>query len=122
MKIAIAVDGNKVSEHFGRCEKFLIFDIRNDETKNVEEVANFKHEPGFLPKLLKDFGVEVVITGGIGHRAKELLNSMKIEVIHGIKGDVDDVVEQYIKNNLEKIENKEELCECHFKGDADSRS
>ena len=47
MKIAVATDNNKVTEHFGHCEEFMIFDTEKNEIINSETIANPGHRPGF---------------------------------------------------------------------------
>ncbi|PKM83125.1 MAG: dinitrogenase iron-molybdenum cofactor [Firmicutes bacterium HGW-Firmicutes-14] len=100
MKIAIAMEGNTVSEHFGHCENFYVADIENKEVKNPQVIANPGHVPGFLPKFLAEKKVECIITGGIGAKAIELFNEMGIEVITGARGTAEEVVPGYIRGEL----------------------
>ncbi len=65
MKIAVASKGNTIWGHFGHCENFNIFDIKDGEIQSVENVPNPGHRPGFLPNFLADMGVKVIIAGGM---------------------------------------------------------
>jgi predicted Fe-Mo cluster-binding NifX family protein len=90
-RIAIASDGSGVSSHFGHCEKFAIYHIRNNEIVHQEQVINPGHEPGKLPRLLSSCGVTHVLAGGMGMKAIQLFEEQGIGVILGIQGSVDEV-------------------------------
>ncbi|WP_077369394.1 NifB/NifX family molybdenum-iron cluster-binding protein [Anaerosalibacter sp. Marseille-P3206] len=101
MKIAIASEGKQVSGHFGHCEGFTIYEIGEDKSLKKNFVENPGHRPGFLPVFLKDLNTDVIIAGGMGETAQVLFNENGIEVIVGAQGDCDDVIQEYIKGNLE---------------------
>ena len=99
-KIAVAGENGKVTEHFGHCENFIIFDVENNSIIKEETIPNPGHRPGFLPNFLNDMGVKVIISGGMGSGAVEIFNEKGIEVITGAKGDARSVVEQYLQGAL----------------------
>ena len=100
MKIAVASDNGMVTEHFGHCESFMIFDAENNRIINHESISNPGHKPGYLPNFLNDKGVNVVISGGMGGGAVDIFNEKGIEVITGIKGDSKTVAELYLQGAL----------------------
>lgn len=100
MKIAVASEGKMVTEHFGHCEGFLIFETENGKIIQSEMVANPGHRPGFLPNFLNDLGVNVIISGGMGGGAIEIFNEKNIEVIVGAAGDAQNAAEAYLKGEL----------------------
>lgn len=100
MKIAVASDHGMVTEHFGHCESFYIFDVENNRILKSEEIPNPGHKPGFLPNFLKDKGVNIIISGGMGESAIGIFNEKRMEVITGAKGDTKTVIEQYLQGNL----------------------
>lgn len=100
MKIAVASEGKMVTEHFGHCESFIIFDCENNQVVKSEAIANPGHRPGFLPNFLNDLGVNVIISGGMGGGAIEIFNEKNIEVIVGATGVAQVAVEEYLKGNL----------------------
>jgi predicted Fe-Mo cluster-binding NifX family protein len=69
MRIAVACDGDRISPHFGRCERFLIAEIEGEQVQVSEWMANPGHEPGLLPRLMVERKVECVLAGGAGPRA-----------------------------------------------------
>ncbi len=88
MKFAIPVADGMLFGHFGHAPAFAIIDT--DETGAItarEDVAAPPHEPGLLPKWLSERGVELVMTGGIGPAAVNLLAKRGIEVLSGVAGD-----------------------------------
>lgn len=101
MKIAVASEGKMVTEHFGHCASFNIFDIEDNKVVKVESIPNPGHRPGFLPNFLNDLGVKVVISGGMGGGAVSIFNEKNIEVIIGVRGSAEDAVQSYLQGTLE---------------------
>lgn len=104
MKIAISTDNGNVSEHFGRCPQFTIVEIENNKVIKKEIINNPGHATGFLPKFLKEQGVNCVIAGGAGFRAQQFFNEFGIKLITGVQGKVDDVINNFIKGELKQGE------------------
>jgi len=100
MKIGVAKEGNYVSQHFGHCEGFEVFNVEDGVINGRHFVPNPGHRPGFLPPYLADRGVNVVIAGGMGQTAQELFQARGISVVVGAQGSLEDVVNRYIKGEL----------------------
>lgn len=100
MKIAVASEGNKVTEHFGHCENFNIYEVEDKKIIKHESISNPGHKPGFLPNYLNDRGINVIISGGMGGGAIDIFNEKKIEVIVGVSGDAKENVLLYLKGEL----------------------
>ena len=100
IRIAVASDNGMVTEHFGHCEGFMIFDAENNKIVKCETIANPGHKPGFLPNFLADRGVNVIISGGMGGGAIDIFNERNIEVIVGARGDAKAAVEAYLQGSL----------------------
>ncbi|WP_312651118.1 NifB/NifX family molybdenum-iron cluster-binding protein [Aminipila sp.] len=100
MKIAVASEGKMVTEHFGHCESFIIYDCENGQIIKSQSVANPGHKPGFLPNYLNDLGVNVIISGGMGGGAIDIFNEKNIKVIVGAAGNAQTAVERYLKGDL----------------------
>lgn len=110
MKIGIATENNYVSEHFGHCEGFTIYEVDNNGVKNKQFLSNPGHQPGFLPKYLHEQGINVIIAGGMGGGAIQLFNEKNIQIITGAQGNVDDAINSFIKGNLKSSET---VCDKH---------
>lgn len=101
MKVAISTDNDHVSEHFGRCPSFTLVEIQAGQVKTSETIANPGHEPGFLPQFLKQQGVECIVAGGMGMRAKQLFAEAGIETILGISGALDAIISKLAGGSLQ---------------------
>lgn len=101
MKIAVASEKDMVTEHFGHCINFNIFEVEDNKIVKSESILNPGHKPGFLPVFLHEQGVNTIISGGMGGGAVDIFNQKGIEVILGAKGSAKDVVDQYLKGELE---------------------
>ena len=99
-KIVVASDKGMVTEHFGHCEGFIIFDAENQQIVKNVTIPNPGHRPGFLPEFLNDLGVTVIISGGMGAGAIEIFNEKGIEVIVGAQGEAKTAAEQYLQGVL----------------------
>ena len=104
MKFAISTDQKNVSQHFGRCPEFTLFELINDKIQNKEVIENPGHHPGFLPKFLNERNVKCIIAGGMGKKAVSLFSEYGIEQILGVSGSIDSVIEKLKTGNLEKGE------------------
>ncbi len=105
LKIAIASSKGSVAQHFGHCESFEVFDIHEDQIVERTSLENPGHKPGFLPNYLHEKGINVIISGGMGAAAVEIFNDNNIEVIVGVEGRPEDLVEAYLKGQLESSGN-----------------
>jgi len=112
-KIALPTEGNMVSGHFGHCEKFILIDVAEGKIINKDEIPAPEHQPGFLPGFLAQKGVNVIIAGGMGVRAKDLFTENNIEVFAGVNGSIDDVVNNYINGTLKTTDS---FCSGHGDG------
>jgi predicted Fe-Mo cluster-binding NifX family protein len=89
-----------VTQHFGHCEAFMLFEVENGEITRQETVANPGHRPGFLPNFLHDIGVHAIISGGMGGGAIDIFNEKEIDVIVGASGDAKAAAEAYARGEL----------------------
>ena len=100
MRIAIASEGKNVTEHFGHCEAFLVYDVEDGKIVKEISLANPGHKPGFLPNYLADGGVNVIISGGMGGGAVDIFSERNVEVVIGASGDAKTAVERYLRGEL----------------------
>ncbi len=107
MKVAIAVDGGYVAQHFGKCQEYVLFDVVEGRSENVQNVTNPGHKPGFLPPYLKGLNVDCVIAGGMGQKALALFAENNIKPIIGASGQVDQIMNDFVSG---KLQSGESLC------------
>ena len=89
-----------VEEHFGHCEKFVVFSIENGKVVNKEFLIAPEHAPGVFPRFIGSNNINVVITGGMGQRAIDLIKANGGEVILGASGNIEDVLKVYLEGEL----------------------
>ncbi len=111
MKVAISTDQGYVSAHFGRCPSYTLFEISDGRINHKQEIPNPGHQPGFLPGYLSKRGVTKIIAGGMGPRAQRLFEKQNIETYIGVQGSVDDVINEFMNQELKR---GEDLCEHRF--------
>ena len=106
MKFAVPLAEGKLTLHFGHCQEFAIIEVKEEKIVNKELLVPPPHEPGVLPKWLHDMGVNVVIAGGMGHRAIDLFHQAGIEVITGAEvAAPETLVKHYLNKTLVTGEN-----------------
>ncbi|MFP3913074.1 MAG: iron-sulfur cluster carrier protein MrpORP [Desulfobacteraceae bacterium] len=99
--IAVPVSDGKLAAHFGHCENFAFMETRDGELRKTEMREPPAHEPGVLPQWLHEQGADVVIVGGMGQRAQELLREKGVEVLIGAPMDSpESLAHQYLSNTL----------------------
>lgn len=99
-----------VTQHFGHCDYFIVYDIQGKTIEGSSMIKNPPHQKGYLPKFLKEQGIDVVIAGGIGKMAVDLLKDLGIECYMNVEGDAETVIEEFINQNLNS---KGEPCTDH---------
>lgn len=101
MKFAIPIADGRLSLHFGHSKEFAIIDVENGGISSKEVLEPPPHEPGVLPKWLNDKGVNVIIAGGMGHKAKDFFSQYGIEVVVGAMAQPpEDLVKSYLSKTL----------------------
>lgn len=100
-KFAVPLEGEKLCVHFGHCEKFAIIETEDHQILDKQYLMPPVHEPGAFPQFLAQQGVNVIISGGMGHRAQELFAQNRIQVCVGVNSDQPEkLVDNYLKNEL----------------------
>jgi predicted Fe-Mo cluster-binding NifX family protein len=103
MKYAVPVSNGMLSQHFGHCEHFAIFEVDGKSKKITGKklVASPAHQPGLLPEWLARQGVAAVIAGGMGLRAQDIFQQNGISVVLGaIESDPEKAVLSHINGTL----------------------
>jgi ATP-binding protein involved in chromosome partitioning len=89
VRIAIPMSGDLLEQHFGYCEKFVLLDVDAGTKKicSTTEVEAPEHQPGLLPRWLKERDVTLIIAGGMGSHARSLCEQLSIQVVAGASAD-----------------------------------
>ncbi len=109
MRIAISADNSDglesvVSPHFGRCPYFVLVDMDGQDVTAISAVDNpyyGNHRPGQVPGFIDSYGVNVMLTGGMGHRAIMFFEQFGIQPVTGAAGTVRQSLERYLGGALQ---------------------
>lgn len=85
LKIAIPLANGELCMHFGHCEEFAVIEV-DEAAKTIistETLTPPPHEPGVIPRWIGSLGVKLVIAGGMGPMAQQLLAGQGIQVLAG---------------------------------------
>lgn len=127
MKIAVSSDTDQglkstVSGHFGRCPFFTMVDCEEKTIVKTEALINpfFQgHQPFEVPNFLKEQGIDVIITQGMGGRAIGFFQQNGIEPVTGCAGSVEEVVKAYLAGSVSNAAPcAESVAHHHGEGDA----
>lgn len=100
MKIAVTYENGEVFQHFGHSEQFKIYETDQSSILSSKVVDTNGSGHGALAGFLKDYGIEVLICGGIGGGARTALAEAGITLYPGAKGDADEQVKALLAGNL----------------------
>ncbi|RJS85986.1 dinitrogenase iron-molybdenum cofactor biosynthesis protein [Candidatus Bathyarchaeota archaeon] len=111
VKVAFAAEDDKgvesnISAHFGRCPYYVYVEVERGKIKSLEVKKNpflNVHEPGALPRLMADEGVDVIVAGGMGPRAANLFRTFGIKTIIGVRGTVESALRTLMERGDLKI-------------------
>ena len=105
MKIAVPTkENNQVDAHFGHCEFYTIFVITDDNKIQAETILPSPQGCGCKSNIayeLAAMDVKIMLAGGIGDGAVNKLASQNIQVIRNCKGDVHQLVKDYLAGEIQ---------------------
>ena len=92
MTIALSIIDGQWLCHLGEARQFALVEIDppNRAVLRSQIITAPLHEPGSFPRRLREQNVQVLITAGIGQRARDNLNHHGIEVRFGQPGALPD--------------------------------
>lgn len=106
--VAVPVADGRLCAHFGHCQLFMFYEV-DRAARRIEASRRLQpppHEPGLLPRWLRDERAQIVIAGGMGQRARDIFDQHGIEVILGAPSDEPHrVVQAYLNGELALQEN-----------------
>jgi predicted Fe-Mo cluster-binding NifX family protein len=110
-RIALACDDGfgleaSLSPHFGRCPFYVLVDVTEDQIAGFQVVKNPyfpNHQQGVIPQFIHSQKANVMIAGGMGPRAIDFFTQFGIDVATGAQGKVKDVVEAYLRGEIQGV-------------------
>ncbi len=100
-RVAIPIANNELSEYFGQCHYYEIFEIEEGKVQNklkqIPSVSNIME----LPDWLKDQGITDVIAYKVDKQIISLFASKKVNLFVGVALNATDIlIQDYLKGNL----------------------
>lgn len=99
MKIAIAKDGSSVSGHFGHCEGFSLYSDEGGAVRHEGDLVNGQGH-GAAVSILVSKGVTHILSGGMGQRARDMLEEQGIISILGVQGALDQAARDFFSGKI----------------------
>jgi predicted Fe-Mo cluster-binding NifX family protein len=98
MRIAIPIHGNRVMPRFGCTREILIADIEDGNVLATKLIAAGIQA---VHRLLATERVSILICGGIHPRFQQVLQEQNIEIIWGVVGEWQEVLQAYLRGTLQ---------------------
>ena len=100
MKIAVTYADGQIFQHFGHTEQFKIYETEDRKILSSQVIDTNGSGHGALASLLAEYGVDVLICGGIGGGAQAALQEAGITLYGGVKGSADIAVGAFLAGIL----------------------
>ncbi|MGB2754490.1 MAG: P-loop NTPase [Phycisphaerae bacterium] len=106
MRYAIPTADGVLAMHFGHADSFTFVDVADGRITDVRSATPPAHAPGVLPAWLKENGVDIIIAGGMGSRARDLFTRNGIAVVVGAPSTAAEaLVNQHLAGTLKTGDN-----------------
>ena len=101
MKLAVTYspDG-QIFQHFGKTQAFKVYTIEHGAIQSAEVKDTEGQGHGALAGMLKDWGVDTLLCGGMGMGAQNALTAAGIDIYAGCTGAADDAVRALLAGEL----------------------
>ena len=96
MRIAVPYDNGQVFQHFGHTRFFAVYDIKDGNISSHSMIDAEGSGHSALGGFLRENGVDLLICGGIGGGAKNVLAEAGIDLISGVSGNIEEAVKSFI--------------------------
>jgi predicted Fe-Mo cluster-binding NifX family protein len=96
---------SQIDPRFGRCAYFIIVDSETKKFQSISNTSNVAaHGAGIqAAQIVRNEGVETVITGNVGPNAYQALSTAGIKIITGASGNVEEVIDKFNKGTLKEV-------------------
>jgi len=100
MKIAIPYENGQIFQHFGHTQQFKLYTVEGQKIIAADVVDTNGSGHGALAGLLRAWGTDVLVCGGIGSGAQAALAEAGIRVFGGVQGQADAAAEDLVNGTL----------------------
>lgn len=100
-RVAIPVSKGRLSEQFGRCNHYQLFDIDGKQVRSHLLEVPPRHNAERLPHWASSLGITDVVTHRLDPRTIPLFSSLKINLFVGIDIDTPkSIIDRYLNGTL----------------------
>jgi predicted Fe-Mo cluster-binding NifX family protein len=100
MRIAVPIWEDKISPVLDTATRLLILEKLDRENISRKEAPLEEKEISRRCFRIRKLGVDLVICGAVSRSFSGLLKASGVQLIQGISGDVEDILEAYFKGKL----------------------
>ena len=101
MKIAIPIHGSRVMPRFGCTREIMIVTVEDGRLVSTRQVRLTPEMWLTLPAVLTAEQIAVLICGGIDRRFQQMIQGQQIQLIWGVVGEWQEVVQAYLHGTLQ---------------------
>jgi len=100
MKIAIPIWGDKVSPVFDTALRLLVVEVK--DRKEISRFVYYIGDEDLMRRCqhIRTLNVDILICGAVSYTFLQMLQSLGLEVIQQISGQVEEVLKAYLKGNI----------------------
>ena len=92
MKIAVTYENGNIFQHFGMSKEFKVYEAEDGKVIKSEVIGTDGKGHGALAGVLGGNAIDVLICGGIGGGAQQMLAGAGITLYAGVSGSCDEAV------------------------------
>ena len=115
MIVAAPYENGMIFQHFGKTAQFKLYTVEQETIAESRVVGTNGKGHGELVGVLKGYGVNVLICGGLGAGAKTALANEGIKVYGGVTGACDAAAAAFLAGTLQY--NPDAACKHHGAGE-----
>jgi len=102
MKIAISVWEDKISPVLDTASKLMVIENSNQREATRFEVYLLEQETSKRGSFIRGLDLDVLICGAVSRQLSGMLKASGIEVISGISGPSEEIIEAYLQGTLQQ--------------------
>lgn len=112
-KIAISIFGNRVAGRLDCAELLLLAVVQDGQIKKKQIVRLLHTNPIQKINDIVGLSVNAVICGGIPEAYVSKLEANRVRVISWVRGEVDEVLDKYLKDELAPMQSQQAAGSAH---------
>jgi len=102
MRVAISVWEDRISPVLDTASKLLVVENKTEKKSSHYEVYLLKHNIFKRCRFIGSLNIDVLICGAVSRQFSDMLKASGIEVISGISGPAEEVLETYLHGDLNR--------------------